>query len=186
MVKEMRGESQQAVISQLNLIIKGWSRYYTPGVSSRTFSKLDYYMFQLLWQWALYRHPKKGKAWIKKKYFLERGSRKWQFGTHNGMLLAYHSDHAIKRHVKVKGMKSPYDGDWVYWAVRMGRSPGVPTRVARLMKMQHGKCGKCQLWFRPDDLAEVHHRNHKSNDNRYENLELLHGHCHDDVHKGCA
>ena len=186
MVKKMRGESQQAVIYQLNLIIKGWSRYYTPGVSCRTFSKLDSYMFQLLWRWALYRHPKKGKAWIKKKYFCERGNRKWQFGTHNGVFLTYHSDHAIKRHVKIKGMKSPYDGDWVYWAVRMGKSPGVPTRVAKLMKMQHGKCGRCQLWFRPDDLVEVHHRNHQSSDNRYENLELLHGHCHDDLHKGCA
>lgn len=34
-----------------------------------------------------------------------------------------------------------------------------------------------------DDLLEVHHRNGNHHDNAPANLVLLHGHCHDEVHR---
>ena len=33
----------------------------------------------MLWQWALRRHPNKGKRWVKKKYFKSQGTRNWVF-----------------------------------------------------------------------------------------------------------
>src|SRR3990172_3645629 len=42
---------------------------------------------------------------------------------------AKYADTPIQRHVKVKGQKSPYDGDWAYWIDRLGRDPSKPNRV---------------------------------------------------------
>jgi hypothetical protein len=47
------------------------------------------------------------------------------FGDGTSWLVRY-ADTPIVRHVKVRGDKSPYDGDWPYWVERLGRDP---TRV---------------------------------------------------------
>ena len=154
-----------------------------PRVSSKSFRRLDHDLHFKLWCWARYRHPQKGKRWIRRKYFRQHGNDNWRFKTHDGRFLVRHSDHAIKRHIKVAGTKSPYDGDWVYWATRLGRQPGIQPRVAKLMKTQKGKCGYCQLWFRMGDLTEVHHKDHNHRNNEADNLMLLHRHCHDDIHR---
>ena len=101
----------------------------------------------------------------------------------NKTYLIRHSDHAIKRHVKVKGTKSLYDGDWVYWGNRLREIPDKPSRVIKLMKLQQGKCAQCQLWFKNDDILEVHHKDRNRHNNMNKNLSLLHGHCHDRLHR---
>lgn len=35
-----------------------------------------------------------------------------------------------------------------------------------------------------EDVIEVHHRDGNHRNNRYANLALLHGHCHDQAHAG--
>ncbi|XP_066251682.1 protein YkfC-like [Euwallacea similis] len=182
-LKSMRGLTQAAVINCLNPIIKGWSRYYIPGVSRKVFERMDHDMHYKLWKWALYRHPHKGKGWVRRKYFRKHGNDIWRFKTHKEEILVRHSDFHIKRYTKVSGVKSPYDGDMVYWARRLGRSPTMPPRVVKLLKVQRGKCELCQLWFRSGDLMEVHHRDQQRSNNRNENLVLLHRHCHDDIHR---
>jgi RNA-directed DNA polymerase len=37
-----------------------------------------------------------------------------------------------------------------------------------------------------EDIIEVHHKNGNRNDNYRRNLELLHGHCHDQLHAAFA
>ena len=96
--------------------------------------------------------------------------------------LICHADTPIVRHVKVRGDKSPYDGDWVYWVKRLGRDPTKPDRVVRLVKQQGGLCMLCGLHFTTEDAMEVHHWDGDRKNNRYANLTLLHGHCHDEVH----
>ena len=85
----------------------------------------------------------------------------------------------MTRHVKVQGTRSPYDGDWVYWSTRQGRHPNVGARLARLLKQQHGRCRRCELFFQHDDRIEVDHINGNHRDSRSVNLQALHGHCHD-------
>jgi RNA-directed DNA polymerase len=63
------------------------------------------------------------------------------------------------RHVKVKGNASPYNGDWIYSSKRLRKHPEVPTRVAKLLKAQKGKCTHCGLYFTPTDIVEVDHMN---------------------------
>lgn len=81
-----------------------------------------------------------------------------------------------KRHVKVQGNRSPYGGDWVYWAQRLGKSPLIPTRVAILLKKQKGRCAYCHKYFTPGDLMEIDHIIPKSKGGKdgLDNLQLLH------------
>jgi RNA-directed DNA polymerase len=81
----------------------------------------------------------------------------------------------------VQNVRSPYDGDWVYWSSRLGKHPEVSNRVATLLKKQKGKCTYCNLYFTTNDLIEIDHITPKSlkGKNTLDNLQLLHKHCHD-------
>ena len=92
-----------------------------------------------------------------------------------------HADFHFVEHIKVRGTKSPFDGDWRYWATRMGRYTDMPTNKAKLLKQQKGKCSFCGLYFRDGDVLEIDHITPKSQGGRdeYKNMQLLHRHCHD-------
>ena len=90
-----------------------------------------------------------------------------------------YADMPIKRHIKVRGDKSPYDGDWPYWIKRRGRDPTKSVRVLNLLKRQKCRCG---LYFKAEDVIEKHHWDGNPMNNRYSNLVMLHGHCHDEIH----
>ena len=92
-----------------------------------------------------------------------------------------HGQTVIRRHVKVHGVRSPYDGDWVYWRTRLGHHPEVSPRVARLLKRQQGKCPECGLFFTGNDRMEVDHIIPQACGGTAgkDNLQLLHRHCHD-------
>ncbi|WP_366557810.1 reverse transcriptase N-terminal domain-containing protein [Okeania sp. SIO1I7] len=59
------------------------------------------------------------------------------------------SEVPIIRYIKVKGEKSPYDGEWTYWSNRNGKHPGIRKEVTKLLKSQKNKCAYCGLTFRP-------------------------------------
>ncbi|MDJ0535132.1 MAG: group II intron reverse transcriptase/maturase [Xenococcaceae cyanobacterium MO_207.B15] len=181
-IRKYRGTNQSALISRLNPIIRGWSQYYCSVVARKTFEKASHQTHQKLWQWAKFKHPHKGLLWVKRKYFKGHGNDNWRFMDSEGYFLCRHNDFKIKRHIKVKGCKSPYDGDYVYWSKRMGKHPLIRDKVAMLIKSQDGKCAQCSHYFMPGDILEIHHvdKNHKNNQRK--NLQLIHGHCHDRVH----
>jgi RNA-directed DNA polymerase len=169
---------QAALISKLNPIIRGWSNYYSTVVSKETFSKVDSLTYDKLRAWARTR----GKGNINKnKYWRTVGGKNWCFSTENGLELLTHSSTPIVRHTKVKGEASPFNGDWIYWSKRRGEYPETPTRVSKLIKKQKGICPHCGLYFTSTDMVEVDHIvpiSLKGKDT-YENLQLLHKHCHD-------
>ena len=57
----------------------------------------------------------------------------------------------------------------------------TPKRMATLLKAQNGKCAYCGLFFQNGDLMEIDHLIpcSKGGKDNYDNLQLLHGHCHD-------
>jgi RNA-directed DNA polymerase len=179
-VKRHRGAPQGALIKHLNPLIKGWCNYYRTVVSTKTFDKLDDVLYHRLRSWARRRHPHKGQGWVVRKYWRLPH---WTFGPPQGPVLGKHGWTRITRHVKVSGKKSPYDGDWGYWAGRQGRYPGMSQWLGLVLKRQGGKCAACGLYFRPWDLLEVHHQDGQHNNNRRGNLAALHRHCHDAVHR---
>ena len=181
-VERHKGMNQIALILKLNPIIKGWSRYHCTTVARKTFEYLKHRMYEKLWRWACFNHSHKGKIWIKDRYFRKHGGHNWRFMTASGEFLMEHTDHKIIRHAMINPSKSPYNGDWAYWSKRMGREPTISPRIARLMKKQEGKCGRCELFLTSCDLVEVHHIDGNHKNNKETNLTLLHRHCHDQAH----
>ncbi|MFB3060229.1 MAG: group II intron reverse transcriptase/maturase [Candidatus Binatia bacterium] len=181
-VREARAWPQVALIQKLNPKIRGWANYYRSGVSKATFSRLDYLMRAKLRHWANWRHPKKTAGWVVKRYWTQRDAR-WVFATaatRGGLIsLTFHNEVPIRRHFKVAGHRSPYDGDWVYWSARQGRYPTVSPRLATLLKKQKGRCAGCGLYFQHDDPLEIDHIDGNRKNSRLINLQVLHGHCHD-------
>jgi RNA-directed DNA polymerase len=178
-IKGNKTAPQEALISKLNPIIRGWSNYYSFVSSNQTFSSCDHTVYSQLRAWARYRTGKfdphtKNKYW----HHIEE---KRTFSTKDGMRLASHADTPIVRHVKVRGDKSYFDGDVLYWSARKGAHPELPNRVAMLLKKYKGRCPECELMFVADDLIEVDHILSKQDGgkDKFDNLQPLHRHCHD-------
>lgn len=105
-----------SLIRLLNPIIRGWCNYHRHIVAKVTFNKLDGYIFRLLWKWAVRRHPKKNRHWVKNKYFKSVELRNWVFGAYDekGKLVKLVSacNTKIIRHVKIKSDANPYLSQW--------------------------------------------------------------------------
>lgn len=132
--------------------------------------------------WARKRHPTKGRKWVIGKYWRVRDGEGWAFRPRGSdTKLHAHIETPIRRHVKVQGARSPFDGDWVYWSTRAGTYSGTSRWVAQLLKKQQGRCLWCGLHFFPTDRVEVDHiiARRFGGKTIYANLQLLHGHCHD-------
>jgi RNA-directed DNA polymerase len=177
-VKRLRSAPQKVLIKSLNPVIKGWCNYYRTVCSARRFQLIDAVLHNLLMRWAKWRHRSKGSQWVVRKYWQLP---EWIFGPKEGVPLLTHSKTKIVRHVKVRGDKTPFDGDWKYWASRQAYYPGVTPWLAMLLKSQKGKCACCGMIFMPEDLLEVHHV-YLDADRKNFRLEALHRHCHDKVH----
>ena len=178
--KRHNSAPQTALIVKLNPIIRGWCNYYKTVASQKIFSQVSHLTFHRLEQWAKRRHPNKPVSWIIHKYWLTIGQDNWVFGESKEQNLIRHHKTAIKRHIKVKGTKSPYDGDTLYWAKRKGSHPELKASTAKMLKKQQGKCNWCRLTFLDEDLIETDHIIPKAiGVNLKDNLQLLHKHCHD-------
>jgi RNA-directed DNA polymerase len=153
-----------ALIARLRPKIVGWSNYYRTVAARKSFEKMDHLMY---WKvFAKVRRDGHAKAVTKQKTDAIHAR------------LPKHTDQKITRHIKVKDMRSPFDGDWTYWATRLGTSPDLTPRQAKLLKSQKGRCGHCHQWFEMGDLLEVHHVDGNHRNNKQVNLQLLHKHCH--------
>ena len=170
---------QAQLIGKLNSLIRGWTRYYSTVSSKNAFRRLAGLTFYRLWRWAKRRHQRTSGKWIANKYW-HRDQGSWKFAAPDGTILFQHFEMPIYRHTKIRGTKSLYDGDWVYWTRRMARFPGLPLRVANLLKRQDGKCARCGLHFTLEDWTEVDHLVpiQMGGRNGYDNWQLLHAHCH--------
>ena len=178
-IDRLQAATATKLIELLNPVIRGWSSYYSTVVSRHTFQKLDHFLTYQLLAWAKRRHPNKNMGWKVRKYWLQEPGKAWVFTDHQGRTLLQHTDKPIKRHIKVQGGRSPYDGDWSYWATRTGTHPELPKQVAKLLQRQKGKCLWCGLYFKFGDLWEQDHIDSNRKNNRWSNFQLLHRHCHD-------
>jgi RNA-directed DNA polymerase len=109
------------LIKQLNSKLRGWANYFCHVVSSRAFAAVDSEVFHSVWQWAMRRHPHKNAAWIRIKYFRQRGNRNWVFfamdkdekGKKRPLDIVIVNSIPIKRYVKIRGKASPYDPAYI-------------------------------------------------------------------------
>ena len=183
-IQRHQAATQSQLIAALNPVIIGWSNYFSTVVSSQAYQWLEHWLYLQLKNWATHRHPRKSQRWIANKYWLIDRGEGWVFArvSPDGIQrLAVHNHTVIKRHIKVQSTRSPFDADWLYWSIRMGRHPQVNQRVALLLKRQKGICPLCRLFFKDRDLLEIDHiiPRLKGGKDELNNLQLLHRHCHD-------
>ncbi|TAK27709.1 MAG: group II intron reverse transcriptase/maturase [Chloroflexota bacterium] len=138
--KVVKGNKQATagnLIVRLNPLVRGWANYHRHVVSADTFSTVSAAIFKVLWYWARRRHPRRGKRWVRAKYFHTVGSNHWVFsgevtgagGAPRTVRLFSASSVAIRRHTKVRGEAHPYDPAWqAYFDARHGtrRLPDAP------------------------------------------------------------
>lgn len=117
-----RATAPEHVIRYLNPKLQGWANNYKRVASTRTFSYVSFRLWQMLWRWCLRRHPNKGKAWVKERYFPRDERRQWQFQAQAGddkLRLFDISSVKIERHVKVRSDSYPDDPSMRdYWQDR--------------------------------------------------------------------
>jgi RNA-directed DNA polymerase len=185
-IREVIAQHQTArqahLILALNPVIRGWSRYFSTVCSQETFGQTDRQLLSRLRTWTNHRHPNKSRTTAARKDWRRAGRTLYFSPPPSAWRLRFHSETRIKRHGKVQSHRSPYDGDWLYWSARLGRHPGVSTRVATLLKRQQGCCPRCGLHYCAGDVLEVDHIIPTASGGKdgYDNWQLLHGHCHDE------
>jgi RNA-directed DNA polymerase len=186
------------LIQRLNQQIQGWAMYHRHAASKRTFSQVDRHIYRMLRRWCRHRHQEKSWKWIKRKYFRASGHRYWIFtgtlttsqGKEVPIALLEANRVAIRRFVKIRSHANPYDPEWeLYLEERLyGQLEGTLAgrgRIAYLWKEQDGCCVRCGQALRTSDKPwHIHHRQWRSHGgpDTVDNLELLHGHCHRQIH----
>ena len=188
LITKHRSSPQAALIKDLNPVIRGWTSYFANSDAQTVghLSKQDYLTYLKLRRWAKRRCGNISNSHA--KYWKTIGGNNWVFATKTGeanpLRLLSHKEFGSSStdYVKVKGDKSPFDGDSVYWSIRLGTHPEMPSRKAKLLNQQKGKCTWCELRFQEWDVMEVDHKIPRalSGKDEWNNLQLLHRHCHDE------
>ncbi|NEO01431.1 MAG: RNA-dependent DNA polymerase [Moorea sp. SIO3I7] len=84
------------------------------------------------------------------------------------------------QHNNVKGTKSPYDGDLVYWSGRNSKLYDNATSEA--LKKQSHSCGHCGLKFIDEERVHLHHIDGNHDNWKKANLMAVHQSCHQQLH----
>jgi RNA-directed DNA polymerase len=181
------------VINLLNPVITGWANYHKGTVAKETFSYVDHQIWIKTWQWAVRRHPNKGKIWIKEKYFKSVGNQNWVFSGENqgeqSIKLASMAAVPIERHIKIQADSNPYDPKYEQYFekrlhVKMTKGQIGKTKLARLWVQQKGICPVCKVRIDDVENINIHHILEKAKGGKdiNSNLVILHPNCHRKVH----
>lgn len=197
LIKAHKASTQKNLIAILNPLLRGWVNYHQHVVAKRAFSRANYEIWKKLWQWAKRRHPSKGRNWVKKRYFVNSGSRNWVFScisknrTGNPTLakLINLADTRITRHVKIKAQANPFDPEWESYfdkrlQLKMESHFKGKEKLLKLWSNQKGRCPQCQQKLSLERKWHIHHIQPKCKGGKdtMSNLAMLHPNCHRQVH----
>jgi RNA-directed DNA polymerase len=197
-IRDNKGATTYWLIATLNPKIRGWANFHRHAASKKTFVHVDTAIFKALWRWARRRHPKKGKRWVKDRYFERHENQNWRFfGRAKGKdgktiqnLLCLASATTInKKYPKIKGDCNPYDPAWelhleTRLGVKMEQTLQGRRRLMYLWKEQGGICPICTQPITQVTGWHNHHIVYKAlgGTDTAENRVLIHPNCHSQVH----
>ena len=148
--------------SKIASIVRGWKNYHK-------FCKMDGSRFSL---WHL--NHSTFRRFLKEKTMT-------RYEAERLVKLAFPPvGYSENKHINVKGDKSPYDGDTVYWSQRNSKMYDGIT--AKKLKKQHHRCGHCGLSLLSEEKVHLHHVDGNHNNWKSNNLIALHQSCHQYVH----
>ncbi len=182
----LHGHSVKAVLWKLNPIIRGWANYYRKSVASKTFSKLDNWMFRRQVRFARHTHPEKSWKWMCKRYWGKLNDTRddnWVFGDkQSGKYLLKFGWFKIVRHELVRGASSPDDPELRdYWWER--QKVNANHLSAGDIDMANDQGWVCRLCGMDLINGEELHRHHtkpraRGGSDARRNRELVHLFCH--------
>jgi RNA-directed DNA polymerase len=193
LIKANRTATQADLIATLNPLLRGWANFYRHAVAREIFRAMDDQIWKAIWRWVQRRHPKKGKGWLRRRYFPANPRDRWWFATKpNGKkgerrALLKLSRVPITRHIKVKAEANPFDARWELYFERRDQRRMQET-VDRwtwiLWQRQDGRCLVCGHLITLETEWHTHHVvwKVKGGTDRLDNLALLHPTCHRQVY----
>ena len=92
--------------------------------------------------------------------------------------------YTVNGFTNVKGEKSPYDGDLVYWSER--NSKLYDGYTSKTLKRQNHECEECGLRMLPGERVHLHHVDGNHSNWKTKNLVAVHESCHDYIHMSKA
>jgi RNA-directed DNA polymerase len=188
--KKCRNTKQ--LIPKLNPIISGWARAFnfsdaqTYGVTA----SLDQWLYLLVkrWQKRQYHTHKRLPTLWRTSISLKGKANKWtlyyvdKFKTVDLYTFGKVTSYSVTKYAGIQASKSPYDGDWAYWSIKLANyiGNGEDTLRGRLMKIQKGYCPLCGQKILTDDVLDVDHRIPKAlgGKDSISNRQLIHLDCH--------
>lgn len=183
-LKKYKTAPLEKVIERVSSIVRGWAWYHSVTQCHSTFSKMDAWLWKRLWKWACVRYKSRTRA--KENCFSVEG-KGWAFGftnreTKKTYILKRHDQHGIRKHLKIKAGSSIYNAeDILYFSKRLPFTHSHNLRFGRLLKNQNYSCPVCNQMFLPDEVLELHHVINAEGV-RIGPVQLVHGHCHDQIH----
>ena len=196
-IQNNKAVSSFNLICMLRPVILGWANYFKYSEISKVFNKMGHLIFQKLRAWVFRRDTRNGRIKVKDKYFPKGkeynfggtthkdnwtlcGQQKSKFGIVKENYLPSITWVKSEKFVKVKSAKSPYDGDYIYWTLRIKSSGSLSIQVRTLLRKQNAICPMCKKTFTCQDKMEVDHiiPRSKGGADLYKNKQLLHRSCH--------
>lgn len=194
-IKGNKTVDQKRLIQWLNPMILGWANYHRHVVSASRFVYVDHKIWKALWQWAVRRHPNKGKKWIKHRYFHSVGNRNWVFAATTGerfpdgkpvlKLLRVTVDTPIRRHRRIMLEANPFDPQWETYfeeriSLKMQDSLKGRRKLSNIWLRQKRRCPICSELITQETKWRLCHiiRRVDGGDDRSTNLVMVHPNCH--------
>lgn len=134
-IQNNRSASAYNLINLLRPIIIGWANYFKYSECSKNYQKLTHLILQKLRAWVFRRDTRNGRKVVKRRYF--PSGKSYTFGGtrhHDNWILngkQLGKNGIMKNNwlplmvwvksekwIKIKGIKSPFDGDNLYWGKR--------------------------------------------------------------------
>lgn len=187
--------SAEQVVNSLSPIIRGWVNYFSKS-NARTYRQVGkwntrLWLMLMNWQKRIYGHRRKllslwgtekGNKWSF-YYSTRRTLKSGEVKTTQKFLYTYgKGSYSISAYTPVKGAKSPFDGDYVYWSKRLGSYARAGDFHSKVLKNQKYLCPLCnkQFYFTEEIVYQMDHKipTSQGGSNQKDNLQAVHIWCH--------